>query len=111
LNDRAGAHRGPHRPDGTRLTELAQQTQVTKQTAAMLVSALERGGYVERVPDPTDGRARLIRLAERGHAAAAVANAAVAEVEAEWVEYLGTKSITDLKRILTRLRVVTDPYR
>ncbi|WP_280499269.1 MarR family transcriptional regulator, partial [Nocardia cyriacigeorgica] len=55
-------------PDGTRLTELAEQAQVTKQTAGFLVDQLERAGYVERVPDPTDGRARLVRLSARGRA-------------------------------------------
>ena len=48
---------------GTRVTELAEQAQVTKQTAGFLVNQLEKAGYVERVPDPTDARARLVRLA------------------------------------------------
>ena len=49
-------------PNGTRLTELAQAAQVTKQTAGFLVDQLERAGYVERVVDPADGRARLVRI-------------------------------------------------
>ncbi len=56
-------------PDGSRLTDLAEQAQVTKQTASLLIAALEREGLVERVPDPADGRARLIRLAPKGLAA------------------------------------------
>ena len=52
--------------DGSRLTDLAEQAQVTKQTASLLVAALEREGLVERVPDPADGRARLIRLTPGG---------------------------------------------
>src|SRR3954454_3914345 len=51
---------------GSRLTDLAAQAQVTKQTAGELVDQLEKRGYVERVPDPRDGRARLVRLARRG---------------------------------------------
>ena len=42
--------------DGSRPTDLAEQAQVTKQTASLLVTALEREGLVERVPDPADGR-------------------------------------------------------
>ncbi len=42
--------------EGSRLTELADRAQVTKQTASLLVAALEREGLVERVPDPSDGR-------------------------------------------------------
>jgi DNA-binding MarR family transcriptional regulator len=44
-------------PNGTRLTDLAEQAQVTKQTAGFLVDQLERAGYVQRTPDPTDARA------------------------------------------------------
>lgn len=62
-------------PDGSRVTQLAEQAQITKQTAGFLVDQLERGGYVCRVPDPADARARLVRLAPRGQAAVAVARA------------------------------------
>src|SRR3954466_2086679 len=57
-------------PEGTRLTELAEAAQVTKQTASFLVDELERTGYVSRTPDPADARARLVRIAARGRAAA-----------------------------------------
>lgn len=98
-------------PDGTRLTDLAEQAQVTKQTAGFLVDQLERAGYVERVPDPTDGRARLVRLSARGQRATAVANAVAAEVETEWARHLGPRATVQLRRALTRLREITDPYR
>jgi DNA-binding MarR family transcriptional regulator len=97
-------------PDGTRLTELAEAAQVTKQTAGFLVDQLERAGYVERVSDPSDARAKLIRLAERGRQTTAVAAEAVARVEAEWAEHLGAHRFAQLRRILTQLREITDPY-
>lgn len=97
-------------PDGTRLSELAAAAQVTKQTAGFLVDQLERAGYVERVPDPTDARARLVRVGRRGRSAAPVAAAAVAAVEAEWTEHLGERSMSQLRRALGRLREVTDPF-
>lgn len=98
-------------PDGTRLTELAEAAQVTKQTAGFLVDQLERTGYVRRTPDPTDARARLVRIADRGRAAQPVADAAVAQVEAEWRLHLGERRWQQLQQALTRLREVTDPYR
>ncbi|HEU4947332.1 MAG TPA: MarR family transcriptional regulator [Kribbella sp.] len=97
-------------PGGTRLTDLADQAQVTKQTAGFLVDQLERAGYVRRVPDPADARARLIQIAERGQAAIPVAAATVAEVEAEWTAHLGAKRAAQLRGALTALREITDPY-
>lgn len=98
-------------PDGTRLTELAESAQVTKQTAGHLVDQLERTGYVRRTPDPTDARARLVRLAERGVAAQPVAAAVLAEVEDEWRAHLGERRWRQLREALTSLREITDPYR
>ncbi|MFP3987805.1 MarR family transcriptional regulator [Streptomyces sp. E11-3] len=97
-------------PDGTRLTDLAEQAQITKQTAGFLVDRLERAGYVERVPDPRDRRARLVKIAARGAAAIPVAEAVVAEVEAEWTAHLGKRRMAQLRETLTRLREITDPY-
>src|SRR3954451_25411805 len=70
-------------PEGTRLTELAEAAQVTKQTASFLVDQLERTGYVSRTPDPADARARLVRIAARGRAGQPVAAAAGGEGGAE----------------------------
>ncbi|MGY1728945.1 MarR family winged helix-turn-helix transcriptional regulator [Geodermatophilus sp. SYSU D01062] len=98
-------------PAGTRLTDLAAQALVTKQTAGHLVDQLERAGYVRRVPDPTDARARLVQIAERGQELVALARRVEAEVEAEWTAYLGEETTAQLRAALTRLREVTDPYR
>jgi DNA-binding MarR family transcriptional regulator len=97
-------------PDGTRLTELAEQAQVTKQTAGFLVDQLEKAGWVERVADPADKRARLVRITERGQRAIPVASNVVAEVEAEWTAHLGEQRMTQLRRALTQLRQITDPW-
>ena len=96
--------------DGTRLTELADRAGVTKQTASLLVAALEREGLVERVPDPADGRARLIQLSPRGRQAAQRAMEVVIGVEGEWTAHLGPELTERLREALVRLREVTDPY-
>jgi DNA-binding MarR family transcriptional regulator len=98
-------------PAGSRLTDLAEQAQVTKQTAGFLVDQLQRAGYVQRTPDPKDARARLVRVAPRGAAAIPIAAAVVAEVEAEWAAHLGTARMAALRRALVSLREITDPYR
>src|SRR3954454_7085074 len=55
--------------EGDRLTVLAERANLTKQAVGEVVSELERAGYVERVPDPSDGRAKIIRLTKDGEAA------------------------------------------
>jgi DNA-binding MarR family transcriptional regulator len=97
-------------PRGTRLGELAEQAQVTKQTAGFLVDQLERAGYVERVPDPSDARARLVCVAERGRAAIPIAAAVVADVEAEWTAHLGKRRMSQFRDALAGLRDITDPF-
>jgi DNA-binding MarR family transcriptional regulator len=98
-------------PTGSRLTDLAAQAGITKQSAGFLVDQLERTGYVERVPDPSDGRARLVRLADRGTRTVEAARRLVAEVEAEWTAHVGATRMTQLREILTALREITDPWR
>lgn len=96
--------------DGTRLTDLAEQSQVTKQTAGFLVDQLEKGGWVERVPDPTDKRARLVRLTSSAREAVPIAVATVQEIEAQWEAHLGRQKMAQLRRALIQLREITDPY-
>jgi DNA-binding MarR family transcriptional regulator len=97
-------------PGGSRLTDLAEQASITKQSAGFLVDQLERAGYVERIPDPSDARARLVRITERGRQTLPLAATVVAEVETEWTEHLGKRRMGQLREILTRLREITDPY-
>ncbi|MER7072124.1 MarR family transcriptional regulator [Terrabacter sp. NPDC000476] len=97
-------------PHGSRVSDLAEQARVTKQSAASLVVQLEEAGYVERVPDPTDGRARLVRLTPRLRQVAEVADAEVERVLAEWADRVGEERLQQLHEILRDLRGVTDPW-
>lgn len=105
---RIAARIGPH---GSRVTDLAEQAQVTKQTAGFLVDQLEKSGYVHRVPDPADGRARLVRFTPRGEAVIAVSRGVEVQVESEWTQHLGKRGAEQLRHQLERLREITDPYR
>ena len=75
-------------PGGTRLTELAVRSGVTHQSMSELVSVLEQRGYLERRPDPGDGRARIVRLTDKGKRMARRAVKEMAAIEAEWTERL-----------------------
>lgn len=87
-------------PDGMRLTELAERAGMTKQGVGEAVSDLERLGYAERVPDPDDGRAKIIRLTERGAAAQRAGFEIIAELEREWVKRFGKQRVEALRAIL-----------
>lgn len=96
--------------EGTRLSALAARAQIAKQTATALVDKLERAGYVERVPDPTDGRARLVRMTGRAEAALPVVRAEEQRIEGEWRAHLGAERMDQLRQALAALRDITDPY-
>ena len=98
-------------PGGTRVSDLALQARVTKQSAAFLVEQLEAAGYVERVPDPTDRRARLVRLTPRAQPVAQAADAEVERVLAEWAEHVGEERLRQVYETLRDLRQITDPWR
>lgn len=90
-------------PEGTRLTELAERAQLTHPSMSELVGTLERLGYLERVPDPGDGRARLVRLTTEGRALQRVALAEIAEIEDAWLGRLGPDVGPGLRDALTAL--------
>ncbi len=89
--------------EGSRLTELAQRAGMTKQSMGEIIDVLEQRGYVERVPDPTDGRAVLIRRTERGWEVNRVAREVVEQLQQEWVQVVGEEQFRQLLQHLRRL--------
>ncbi len=95
---------GQHIADrGSRVTELAKLAQVSKPTVVYLVNDLERLGYVERIPDPADGRAKLVCFTKRGARAQDEARKIVAEIEQDWSQLLGMRDFATLRALLQRL--------
>lgn len=98
-------------PNGIRITDLADRASVTKQTAGALVDQLERSGYVRRVRDPADARARLVILSKKGQKVCHAAAAEVTEVERQWRKHLGARRYREMRAALVALREITDPFR
>jgi DNA-binding MarR family transcriptional regulator len=95
---------GQHIADGgSRVTELARLAQLSKPTVVYLVDDLEQLGYVTRVPDPEDGRAKLVCLTERGARAQDAAREIIAHVEQDWSRLLGVRDFAGLRELLERL--------
>ena len=87
-------------PEGSRLTELAERACMTKQTVGEVASDLEGLGYVERVPDPADGRAKIIRLTQRGREAQLIGRDLVDGLERDWGERYGEENVAALRQAL-----------
>ena len=94
------------RPGGSRLTELAERAGVTKQSMGEIIDVLEQRGYVERVPDPTDRRAILIRRTQRGWEINRVAREVVEQTQQEWAQMLGEERLRSLLDILRQLALL-----
>ena len=82
---------------GTRLTDLAKRARMTKQGMMLLVDDLENRGYVRRVPDADDSRAKVVRLTARGRRFVAEARRSVAAVEARARRELGDRRYEALR--------------
>ena len=102
--------RTPNR-SGARLTELAARSNMTLPAMAELVDELEQAGYVARRPDPSDGRAKLIRPTHEGRRALARALRAVREIEDQYAEgsvrSVSMRSSRASRRCWTSNRVAT----
>ncbi|HEU5347833.1 MAG TPA: MarR family winged helix-turn-helix transcriptional regulator [Ktedonobacterales bacterium] len=96
------------RPEGVHVSELAHLAQVTRQSMGALVDYVEECGYVERMTDPNDGRAWLVRLTVRGHEVERIARVALAELEAEWARALGEERFAALYSTLRDLVTVIE---
>ena len=93
---------------GSRLTDLAERAQITKQSMGYLVDYLEQRGYLERRPDPDDRRATLVCLTDRGWAQIETALAIIASLEQEWTRALGKQRMHQLRQLLTELGQLTE---
>ncbi|MBW2244488.1 MAG: winged helix-turn-helix transcriptional regulator [Deltaproteobacteria bacterium] len=89
--------------EGTRTTVLAKKMGITKQAAGQIVAELERVGVLCRVPDPSDGRAKLVRFTTAGHRALMAGIGVLREVEDELAAELGEALMGRLNRDLAKL--------
>lgn len=89
--------------DRSHVSQLARDAGMTKQAMAELVRHLEQHGYVERTPDPDDGRASLVVATDLGRDARDCASQVLDTVLGRWEAELGQRRLADLRRSLTRL--------
>jgi DNA-binding MarR family transcriptional regulator len=83
-------------PGGTRLTVLAERTQMSHQAMGEMVDELVRHGFLERVPDPNDRRARLIRATRLGRTELTRAGEQLRALYDRWESELDGVSVTQV---------------
>lgn len=88
---------------GSRVSDMAERAQMTKQGMAQLVTYLEERGYVNRVPDPRDRRAQVVRLTDKGSDVVAVGAQIIREIEATWTQQVGAQQMRELRAALEAL--------
>jgi DNA-binding MarR family transcriptional regulator len=88
---------------GTRLTVLAQQAGMTKQAMGQIVDDLEELGYVERIPDPKDGRAKIVRFTAAGLDFVCDAAEVLDEIWHEYAKLLGASELDRVQDALHKL--------
>ncbi len=88
---------------GSRITDIAKAADVSKNAVGQLVTDLENLGYLERVPDPDDARAKIVRYTAAGRALIADARDIGAELDAEIEAVIGPERMAQLKDILSEL--------
>ncbi|MCK9897814.1 MarR family winged helix-turn-helix transcriptional regulator [Frankia sp. AgB32] len=88
---------------GRRVSELADHLGVTRQAVAQVVTTLEKGAYVVRSVDPTDGRARVVELTPRGLAALRTMRRTAVAVEQQWARRLGADRLDELRALVLSL--------
>ncbi|WP_240741153.1 MarR family winged helix-turn-helix transcriptional regulator [Deinococcus sp. Arct2-2] len=89
--------------EGTRIVTLAERAGMTKQAAGQLVTELEAHGYVERQPDPVDGRATRVQFTAAGWRYLLDAQEVKRAIEDEYQTELGQLLWEQLNEALHRL--------
>jgi DNA-binding MarR family transcriptional regulator len=91
-------------PENRRPSDLAVQTQMSRQAMNYLLGQMEALGYLTRDDDPEDQRSKRIHLTDRGHAAARTIREIVRQVETEWEQQLSPQRFAQFRDMLTQLQ-------
>lgn len=89
--------------DGSRLVDLAQVNGLTKQAMSQIVADIEKQGYISKQDDPSDGRARKLKLTAKGKKMVQDSLEAYDELEQECEALVGREKLDTLKEILSEL--------
>jgi DNA-binding MarR family transcriptional regulator len=89
--------------EGATAVEIGEHLGVTKQAAVQLIDELDRRGYLERHPHPTDRRSRAVFLTARGWGCIRRVEQVWQDTEQEWAALIGRHRLDQLRTDLTTL--------
>ncbi len=89
--------------EGTRSTDIARAQDISKNAVGQLVTELEEMGYVERVADPRDGRAKIVRYTDAGMALLSDSLAIGSQLDSEIADILGAERMAQLRSLLAEI--------
>jgi DNA-binding MarR family transcriptional regulator len=84
----------------TTVSALSARLEISKQGTGQIIDDMERRGYVRRRPDPSDARARLVELSDRGTAALECARTFHRSYESRLVAKVGRGDVTTVRHVL-----------
>lgn len=93
---------------GIRPTEIARRAGISKQAVGQVLDELEAAGLVERIIDPADKRARLVRFTPAGGEAIFHGLGVLEKLERRFALELGPAQMRDLHWILTHLEPILE---
>jgi DNA-binding MarR family transcriptional regulator len=90
-------------PEGLRLSVLAERAAITRAGIGQFMKHLDREGYVRLAADPSDSRAKIVRLTPAGVAAVEHSLRIIAETERKWEAALGPERYREFRRALREI--------
>ena len=90
-------------PDGNRLSSIADTLQITRQAANQAANQIEAAGYIQRLPDPEDGRAKILALTGQGRQLRKHGTGEMTRLQQQFQELVGNEALKRLIKTLFRL--------
>lgn len=99
-------------PEGSKQTDIARTLRISKQSCNQLVKDIEAAGYIKRLPDPEDGRGKLLKLTSLGQSLKSDGINAILKLENQLLDICGKSVFDGLKKdIITLCKNFGVPYR
>ena len=85
---------------GMRINEIANLNRISKQAVSQLVKEIEKSGYIQRISDSKDKRAKKLLLTDNGEQLVRDTLQSTEEIETQVADIIGRNGLIELKRLL-----------